>query len=62
MTGAPIPEGADAVMNLIDSPGVENGGYYSGLRAARPHEQARDAEARRRLRELSERLVDTAGG
>ncbi len=52
-----VDEGADAVMNLIDSPDIESGSYYSGLRQTRPHEQALDPEARRQLRELSERLI-----
>jgi hypothetical protein len=33
------------------------GRYYNGQREARAHPQAYDEEARRRLRELSERLV-----
>lgn len=52
-----VDEGADAVMNLIDSPGIESGSYYSGLRQTRPNAQALDPEARRQLRELSQRLV-----
>jgi hypothetical protein len=33
-----------------------SGRYFSGLRPAEPDPQAHDPEARRRLRELSERL------
>lgn len=52
-----VEEGADAVMRLITDPDVESGRYFDGPDPARPHEQAYDAEARRRLWELSEELV-----
>ena len=51
-----IDEGADAVMNLVMGD-VGSGGYYNGLRPARANAQAYDEDARRRLRELSERLT-----
>jgi NAD(P)-dependent dehydrogenase (short-subunit alcohol dehydrogenase family) len=51
-----IDEGADAVMQLVTG-AVGNGGYYNGLRAARANAQAYDEDARRQLRELSERLT-----
>lgn len=54
-----VEEGADAVMNLIESRQVESGSYYSGLQPSRPNPQALDAEARQRLRTLSEQLVQT---
>jgi NAD(P)-dependent dehydrogenase (short-subunit alcohol dehydrogenase family) len=51
-----VDEGADAVMQLITGD-VGSGGYFNGLRASRANAQVYDAEARRRLRELSERLT-----
>jgi NAD(P)-dependent dehydrogenase (short-subunit alcohol dehydrogenase family) len=51
-----IDEGATAVMNLVTGD-VGSGGYYNGLTAARANAQAYDVDARRRLRELSERLT-----
>jgi hypothetical protein len=43
--------------SLADPPHIaQSGGYYDGLRLASPHPQARDDDARRRLRELSDRL------
>ncbi len=53
---ATVDEGADAVMQLITED-VGTGGYFNGLRSARANQQAYDAEARRRLRALSERLT-----
>jgi NAD(P)-dependent dehydrogenase (short-subunit alcohol dehydrogenase family) len=55
---ATVDEGADAVMQLIDSPEIESGQYFNGLRPASPNAQALDADARRKLRELSEALVN----
>jgi len=51
-----VDEGADAVMHLITDD-VGTGGYFNELRPARANAQAYDAEARRRLRELSEELT-----
>jgi NAD(P)-dependent dehydrogenase (short-subunit alcohol dehydrogenase family) len=51
-----VDEGADAVMRLITED-VGTGGYFNGVRPARANAQAYDADARRRLRELSERLT-----
>ena len=56
-----VDEGADAVMQLVDSAGIESGQYFDGLRPARPNAQALDAEARRKLREVSERIVKPEG-
>jgi NAD(P)-dependent dehydrogenase (short-subunit alcohol dehydrogenase family) len=56
-----VDEGADAVMNLITSPDIPSGSYNNGLRPGRPHPQAADADARARLRELSERMVKGDG-
>ncbi len=52
-----IDEGADAVMQLVDSDDYESGQYFSGLNPARGHDQAYDADARARLRRLSEELT-----
>jgi NAD(P)-dependent dehydrogenase (short-subunit alcohol dehydrogenase family) len=54
-----VEEGLEAVLNLIDSPDVGSGGYYSGLRPARANAQAYDEDARAALRRLSEELVGT---
>jgi len=56
-----IDEGVDATMRLVSDPALEgvSGRYFNGRREARADAQAYDADARRRLRELSERL--TAG-
>ena len=54
---ATIAEGADAVMQVVDSDDFESGQYFSGLRQARANAQAYDAEARVRLKELSEELT-----
>jgi NAD(P)-dependent dehydrogenase (short-subunit alcohol dehydrogenase family) len=50
---ASVEEGVEAVMQQVRSPDLEGGQYFNGLQEARAHEQAYDAEARRRLRELS---------
>jgi NAD(P)-dependent dehydrogenase (short-subunit alcohol dehydrogenase family) len=55
---ATVDEGADAVMRLIEAAEVESGAYFNGLQPARPNAQAQDAEARARLRALSERIVN----
>jgi NAD(P)-dependent dehydrogenase (short-subunit alcohol dehydrogenase family) len=54
-----IDEGVDATMRLISDPALEDvsGRYFNGRVEARADAQAYDAEARRRLRELSERLT-----
>ena len=54
---ATVGEGADAVMQLIASPAIGSGGYFSGLRPARANAQAYDEEAREKLRRLSEELT-----
>lgn len=57
-----VGEGADAIMNLATSPALEDrsGLYFNGLTEARADSQAYDAEARRRLRALSEELTGVA--
>ena len=52
-----VEEGVAAVVNLIASPDVGNGGYFSGTRPAKAHSQAYDGAARERLRRLSDRLT-----
>ena len=54
---ATVGEGADAVMQLITSPDIGSGGYFNRLRPARANAQAYDAEARAKLRRLSEELT-----
>lgn len=51
---ASVDEGAEALLRLITAPGLGTGGYFNGMEAARPHEQAFDTEALRRLVTLSE--------
>ena len=54
-----VAEGADAVMQLVTSPEVGSGGYFSGLRRSRANAQAYDEEARAKLWRLSEGLTGT---
>jgi NAD(P)-dependent dehydrogenase (short-subunit alcohol dehydrogenase family) len=61
-----VEEGAEAILNLAVSPGIESrsGRYFNGLREARAEAQAYDDEARRRLRAISLDLTglgDVAG-
>lgn len=51
-----VDEGADAVLNAVttDAP---SGSYFVGQRVGTPHAQAADAEARRQLRALSQKLT-----
>ncbi len=53
-----VAEGADAVMHLIDTPGT--GRYFDGRRESTADPQAYDAEARKKLWQLSEELCGTA--
>ena len=55
-----LEEGMEAVKRLVVAPELEGvtDRYFNGQEEARAHPQAYDADARRRLRELSERLVD----
>ena len=52
-----IAEGADAVMQVVDSDDFESGQYFSGLRPTRGNDQAYDPEARARLKRLSQELT-----
>jgi NAD(P)-dependent dehydrogenase (short-subunit alcohol dehydrogenase family) len=53
-----LQEGVEATLRLVEDPELDGvtGKYFNGLREAAPHPQANDPEARRRLRELSERI------
>lgn len=53
-----LDEGTQATMRLITDPGLDGvtGRYFSGQREATPDSQAQDANARRRLRDLSDQL------
>lgn len=54
-----VADGAAAVMQLAASPELDGrtGEYFDGLRPARANDQAYDAQARRRLAEVSARLT-----
>jgi NAD(P)-dependent dehydrogenase (short-subunit alcohol dehydrogenase family) len=54
----PLEQGVEATFRLIADPGLDgvSGHYCNGAREAEPDPQARDPEARRRLRELSDQL------
>jgi NAD(P)-dependent dehydrogenase (short-subunit alcohol dehydrogenase family) len=54
-----VREGADATLRLIESPELEgvSGRFFNGVEESRAEEQAYNADARRRLWELSEGLT-----
>jgi NAD(P)-dependent dehydrogenase (short-subunit alcohol dehydrogenase family) len=54
-----VQEGLEATWRLVADPSVEGvtGAYFNGTREVRADAQAYDLDARRRLRELSQRLV-----
>ena len=54
---ATVAEGADAVMQLVTSPDIGSGGYFSGLNRRRANAQAYDEEARAKLWALSVELT-----
>lgn len=53
-----LRDGIDATLRLIADPELDGvtGAYFNGQRQATPNAQARDPQARRRLRELSDEL------
>jgi hypothetical protein len=53
-----LEDGLNATLRLVDDPALDgvSGQYFNGTREAAPHPQAQDPDARRRLRELSDRL------
>ena len=57
-----LESGIDAVTRLVADPALDEvtGRYFDGQREARPHPQAQDESARRRLRALSDRLTGLA--
>jgi NAD(P)-dependent dehydrogenase (short-subunit alcohol dehydrogenase family) len=61
-TMSTIEDGVEATLRLAVSPELEgvSGRYFDRLREARPNAQADDADARRRLWQLSEQLVARA--
>jgi NAD(P)-dependent dehydrogenase (short-subunit alcohol dehydrogenase family) len=54
---ATIDEGAQAVLNLVNTPDIGTGQYFNGMRPARANAQAYDEAARENLRALSLRLT-----
>jgi NAD(P)-dependent dehydrogenase (short-subunit alcohol dehydrogenase family) len=52
-----IDEGAKAVLHLVLDKDVGTGGFFNGLNPGKAHPQAYDAEARARLKKLSEELT-----
>jgi NAD(P)-dependent dehydrogenase (short-subunit alcohol dehydrogenase family) len=54
-----LEDGVRATLRLVADPALDGvtGRYFNGVGEAEPDGQARDPEARRRLRELSERLT-----
>jgi hypothetical protein len=52
-----VAQGVEAVLQLVTAPGITSGAYYSGLLPARANPQAYDAEARSRLRVLSQSMT-----
>jgi NAD(P)-dependent dehydrogenase (short-subunit alcohol dehydrogenase family) len=59
-----LEEGIEATIHLITDPALDgvSGRFYNGLHPSRAHPQAYDVDARRRLRELSRRLVESDQG
>jgi NAD(P)-dependent dehydrogenase (short-subunit alcohol dehydrogenase family) len=57
-----LEQGVDATVGLATDPALNGvtGRYFDGRRESRPNPQAGDAAARRRLRELSDRLAGLA--
>jgi NAD(P)-dependent dehydrogenase (short-subunit alcohol dehydrogenase family) len=57
-----LEEGVEATLRLVADPALDGvtGRYYNGTRESRADSQAYDPAARRRLRELSQRLLDEA--
>jgi NAD(P)-dependent dehydrogenase (short-subunit alcohol dehydrogenase family) len=54
-----VEEGAEATLRLVEDPELDgvSGRFFDGMHESAAHPQAYDAEARRRLWELSERLT-----
>jgi NAD(P)-dependent dehydrogenase (short-subunit alcohol dehydrogenase family) len=58
----PLEQGVDATVGLAIDPALDGvtGRYFDGRRESQPNPQAGDAAARRRLRDLSDRLAGLA--
>jgi NAD(P)-dependent dehydrogenase (short-subunit alcohol dehydrogenase family) len=54
---ASVQEGVEAVLQLVNAPGIASGTYYNGLSEARANDQAYDPEAQEALRRLSRELT-----
>ena len=59
---SPLAQGLAATVRLVADPELDGvtGVYFDGVREAEPNPQARDPDARRRLRELSDELCGLA--
>ena len=59
---SPLEQGLAATVRLVADPELDGvtGVYFDGVREAEPNPQARDPDARRRLRELSDELCGLA--
>ena len=57
-----VDEGAKAVLHLVLDPDVGTGQFFNGLVPARAHPQAYDADARARLKRLSDELIGATAG
>jgi NAD(P)-dependent dehydrogenase (short-subunit alcohol dehydrogenase family) len=59
-----LEQGVAATLRLVADPQLDgvSGRYFNGLAPAEPHPQAHDENARRQLRELSDRLCGLRGG
>jgi hypothetical protein len=57
-----LEQGVQATLRLVADPELDGvtGQYFNGTEPAAPHPQATDLEARRQLRELSDRLTGLA--
>ncbi|MFI1911808.1 SDR family NAD(P)-dependent oxidoreductase [Nocardia sp. NPDC020380] len=57
-----VDEGANATLRLITDPALAEttGRYFNGARQSRPHAQADDPKARRRLLEISDAAIASA--
>lgn len=56
-----VDEGGTAVLRLVEEADPGTGRYFNGTSQARADRQAYDADARRRLRALSDELLERAG-
>lgn len=56
----PLEDGVQATLRLVADPQLDgvSGRYFNGLREAQPDPRARDREARRQLRALSDQLCE----